>query len=63
MSNGVGKAKTFLFGCIIWDKNVFCASVDTHFYYIVASKEATIEIYDYCFVNTGYEVVQKQKGL
>lgn len=63
MSDGVGKAKTLLFGCIIWDKNIFCTSADTHFYYIVASKEATVEIYEYCFGNTGYEVVGEQKGL
>lgn len=39
MSDGVGGAKTLLFSCMIWDKNVFCASVYTNFYYIVASKE------------------------
>lgn len=39
MIDGVGGAKSLLFGCMIWDKTVFCASVDTDFYYTVVSKE------------------------
>lgn len=39
MSDGVGGAKTLLLGCMIWDKNVFCDSVDTNFCYIVSFKE------------------------